>query len=123
MDETSGGNTHYTEVNPSQKGVDYVKEHLSNPQFEDPTGANNMMIERIENSLANGEMLTDADANFYMHEIAESTLMGNGMDYNTAHQAALDQYGKVEFDLYHPDVTSQLPEWFNSTWQNYWKGE
>ena len=123
IEEASGGNAHYTEVAPSQKGVDYIKEHLSNPQFEDPTGANDMMIERIENSLANEEKLTGADANFYMHEVAERTFMENGMDYSTAHQAALDKYGRIEFDLYHPDITGQLPEWFSLAWQNYWKGE
>ena len=36
-----------------------------------------MMIERIENSLANEEKLMGADANFYMHEVAERTFMGN----------------------------------------------
>lgn len=45
-------------------------------------------------------------------QLEKSRLMQQGLDYDTAHNAALDKYGVTEFDLYHPDVIKEMPEWF-----------
>ena len=58
---------------------------------------------------------TGADANFYLHEAAEATMMGRGLGYDAAHAAALNKYGVSPFSLYHPDVIQANPGLFNST--------
>lgn len=44
--------------------------------------------------------VTGAEANFYLHEIAEGTLRARGMAYDAAHAAALEKYGVSNFSLY-----------------------
>ena len=105
------------EINPSQKGIDIVKQHLSG-DFSDP--ANDAMIARLENALASGQKLTGADAVFYLHEIYESTLMKGGMDYDSAHAATLLKYGNSPFAVYHPEVISAYPDRFNFNFARFW---
>lgn len=66
-----------------------------------------------------GGELKDSDAEFYRHELEEASLMSKGLDYDTAHSAALDKYGVTEFDLYHPDVIKCMPEYFSPAWFEY----
>ena len=51
------------------------------------------MIERLQTAMNNGEKITGADASFYMHEIAEASMMKGSVydleSYNLAHQMAL----------------------------------
>ncbi|MCM1259285.1 MAG: hypothetical protein NC307_15775 [Roseburia sp.] len=104
-------------VKPTKEGLDIIEKHLSGDMQAD---YNDAMIERIRNILKEGGELTGPDAEFYRHEIEETRLMNQGMDYNTAHGAALEKYGVTEFDLYHPDVIESMPEWFGSSWFDYW---
>ena len=104
-------------VKPTQEGLDTIKEHLSGDMQAD---FNDAMIDRIENTLKKGGKLEGPDAEFYRHELEESRLMQQGLDYDTAHNAALDKYGVTEFDLYHPDVIKEMPEWFGLAWFEYW---
>lgn len=105
------------EIKVSQKGIDIVKEHLSE-QFSDP--ANDAMIARLEQALANGDTITGADASFYMHELAETTLMNEGLDYSTAHLQALQKYDVSQFSVYHPDVIQEFSSQFNKLWKSFW---
>lgn len=105
------------EISVSQKGIDIVKEHLSG-EFSSP--ANDAMIERLEHALASGETITGADASFYMHELAEATLMSGGIDYVTAHRLALQKYDVSPFSVYHPDVIKKFSDMFNSLWKKFW---
>ena len=41
------------------------------------------MIQRIQSAFANGERLTGADANFYLHEAYEGTLASRGVSWET----------------------------------------
>jgi hypothetical protein len=100
----------------SQKGLNIVKTHLA--KFEDFDG-NKMMFERLEKALANGEKLTGADASFYLHEVAESTMMAAGMEYKAAHEAAFAKYEVSEFSVYHPEVVQALSQWFNNSWKDF----
>jgi len=75
---------------------------------------------RIESTLTNGNALTGADANFYLHELKEASFMQNGMTYEAAHQAALDFYGVSPYSIYDPSVIQQFPDIFNSNWFNFW---
>ena len=109
-------NTGYT-VKPSQTGLNMIRQHLSGDLS---ANFNDAMITRVENALKGGGQLVGADANFYLHEIKETTLMGKGMSYAEAHAAALKAYGHVEFDLYHPNVISSMPEEFGSKWFEHW---
>ncbi len=104
-------------VKPTKEGLDIIEKHLSGDMQAD---YNDAMIERIKNILKERGELTGPDAEFYRHEIEETRLMNQGMDYDTAHGAALDKYGVTEFDLYHPDVIESMPEWFGSPWFDYW---
>ena len=70
--------------------------------------------------LTNDEKLTGADAVFYMHELAESTLMNNGMDYDSAHAAAMQRYGNSPFAVYHPEVIIAYPDRFNFNFARFW---
>ena len=104
-------------IKPTQEGLDTIKEHLSGDMQAD---FNDAMIDRIENTLKKGGKLEGPDAEFYRHELEESRLMQQGLDYDTDHNAALDKYGVTEFDLYHPDVIKEMPEWFGLAWFEYW---
>lgn len=104
------------EIRVSQKGIDIVKQHLSG-EFSSPT--NDAMIERLERALANGETINGADASFYMHELAETTMMNAGMDYATAHFLALQKYDVSPFSVYHPDVIRMFSDMFNSLWKKF----
>ncbi|WP_082435806.1 RHS repeat-associated core domain-containing protein [Desnuesiella massiliensis] len=104
-------------INVSEKGLNIVKNHIS--RFGN-VPENNSMINRLETAMAKGNKITGADASFYMHELAESTLMKNGMQYDVAHAASLQKYGVSPFSVYHPDVIRLMPEVFNSAWRNFW---
>lgn len=76
------------------------------------------MLGRLQSAV--GTSVTGADANFYLHEISEATMMGNGMSYEAAHAAALAKYNASPFSLYAPQVIQALPEDFNSAWRAFW---
>ncbi|WP_155242462.1 hypothetical protein [Lysinibacillus sphaericus] len=44
-------------------------------------------------------LITSADASFYMHEVSESTMMKNGIDYDTAHEMAIKKYNVSSFSI------------------------
>ncbi|WP_232443013.1 hemagglutinin repeat-containing protein [Burkholderia ubonensis] len=98
----------------SQKGLDIVSSHLS--QFGDDA-ANAGMLQRLQNAFANGQSVTGADANFYLHELTESTLMRQGMTYDAAHAAAVTKYGVSPYLLYAPEVIDANPSLFNNAWR------
>lgn len=98
-------------------GLSKVKSHLAT--FGNVL-ENTAMIQRLENALASGRKLEGADASFYLHELKEADLMVGGMQYTTAHQAALDFYEVSNFSVYHPDVIKSLSEIFNDNWFRFW---
>ena len=81
-------------------------------------GPNTAMIERLTKAL--GTRVTGADANFYLHEVAEATMMGRGVSYEAAHAAAIAKYNVSPFSLYHPEVIQQFPAMFNNAWRAFW---
>jgi filamentous hemagglutinin len=101
----------------SSEGLAQVEAHLA--QFGE-WGPNEAMLERIGTALANGETISGADAVFYTHELAESTLMQQGMTYAEAHAAALEQYGVSPFSVYAAEVVEQFPALFNNAWRAFW---
>jgi hypothetical protein len=105
------------ELNVSQKGLNIVKEHLQN--FGDFL-ENIAMIKRLEDALANKKKISAADASFYMHEVSESTMMKKGIDYDTAHEMALEKYNVSRFSVYHADVIKSMPDIFNKNWRKFW---
>lgn len=100
----------------TQNGLDIIKNHLS--QFE-PFEGNNQMIRNLQNASDAGQSVTGANANFYLHEGAESIFMNNGLSYEAAHELALRQYGVSEFDLYTPELIQERTDLFSTPWQNY----
>jgi hypothetical protein len=94
-----------------------VEQHLQ--QFG-PFEPNSAMIGRLRGALQNGERITGADASFYMHELNEATMMGRGIPYEAAHQAALNRFGVPPYSVYHPDVITANPGLFNQNWKNFW---
>jgi RHS repeat-associated protein len=99
----------------TRDGVDAVAEHLG--RFGD-TPYNSAMLDRPESSV--GSRVTGADESFFNHELTEKDLMDSGMPYQDAHAGALEAHGATEYDLYHSDVIRSMPEWFNSSWFEYW---
>src|ERR1041385_5368337 len=73
----------------TEKGLEIVKSHLGRFDEDPPTAA---MVQRLQNTLANGGRVTGADRNFYVHELRESTLMGRGVGPEEAHLEAIGQY-------------------------------
>jgi RHS repeat-associated protein len=104
-------------INVSEKGLNLVKNHIS--QFGD-IPENQAMINRIESALKNGHPITGADASFYMHEAAEATMMQKGISYEVAHEAVLQKYNVSPYSVYHPEVIQQFSEWFNQGFKNFW---
>lgn len=101
----------------TERGIGIVERHLA--QFGE-FGPNAAMIERLKLAIKNSERITGADASFYLHELNEATRMARGMTYEEAHQAALNLYGVSPYSVYHPEVISQFPEWFNANWFRFW---
>jgi hypothetical protein len=67
------------------------------------------MVSRLRTALEAGARITGADASFYVHEIYEATLMGRGLVYDVAHEAAPLTYNVSPFSIYHPDVIRANP--------------
>ncbi len=101
----------------TQKGLDIIENHLSQL---DHAPYNDAMLGRLRDAMANGQRISGADLSFYTHELSEATMMGRGMSYDAAHAAALSKYGVSPFSVYHPDVISAYPGYFNSNWRNAW---
>ena len=81
---------------------------------------NAAMIQRLRTALSEGKTISGADASFYMHELAEATLMDSGMGPREAHDAALAKYGVSPYSVYHPEVISAFFGRFNDNWLNFW---
>ena len=73
----------------SPQGLDIALNHLA---VYGRTEENALMIERLQNSMAAGERVSGADANFYLHEVSEATMVKQGMAQPDAHPAAFEKY-------------------------------
>ncbi len=104
-------------VQLSEKGLSLVEGHLAT--FEADAG-NAAMMGRLRSAFASGSKVTGADANFYLHEASEATMVGRGMSQPAAHAAALEKYGVSPFSIYHPEVIQANPEIFGTGFKNYW---
>ncbi|NEQ99517.1 MAG: hypothetical protein F6K30_22905 [Cyanothece sp. SIO2G6] len=104
-------------VKVSKKGLEIVEAHLK--RFDD-VPQNKMMLERLQSAHAANRPISQADAVFYTHEIAEAGFMSRGMDYYDAHNAALAKYGVDPRSVYAPEVIQAVPEYFNSYWKSFW---
>ncbi len=101
----------------SEADLSVIKHHLSGDMASE---FNDAMIYRLEMALKDNKKINGADLDFYAHEIYESNMMRNGMNYKNAHEAAKVYYSATEFNLYHPEVIKQYPEFFNSSWFEFW---
>jgi hypothetical protein len=70
-----------------QQSLAMVEQHLG--RFG-PYGPNEAMVGRLRDVMSAGTRVTGADANFYLHELNEATLMGRGMSYEAAYGAEQD---------------------------------
>jgi hypothetical protein len=104
-------------LNVSEKGLAIVEQHLT--QFGD-VPQNTAMIGRLRAALTEGRAISGADASFYMHEVAEATMMGRGMTHGAAHSGALAKYGVSPFSVYHPEAVKEFSSAFNSNWTSFW---
>jgi hypothetical protein len=58
---------------------------------------------------------------FYLHEASEATMMGRGIAYPVAHEAALAKYGVSPFALYAREVVAASPHFSTSPgWVAFW---
>jgi len=105
------------ELEASAEGLATVTEHLA--QFGE-YGPNAAMLERLQEALSAGRAISGADLSFYLHELTEAELMGQGLTYEAAHAQALAQYGVSPFSVYAPEVIQAFPELFNANWFRFW---
>jgi hypothetical protein len=105
------------QIRVSRKGYAIVERHLA--QFGE-VAENTAMLARLRAALESNTKISGADASFYMHELSEATMMGRGLTYDVAHEAALSKYGVSPFSVYHPEVIEGLPDSFNSAWRAFW---
>jgi filamentous hemagglutinin len=109
-------------VQVTEAGLDLISEHLAT-NVEGATAENAAMMGRLQTAMANGLRSFGADANFYMHEAYEATMMNRGTEYAVAHAAALARYGVSQYALYHPQVIATLHEAegiFSEGYLKYW---
>lgn len=97
----------WTTATVTQEGIDLVKLHTG--RF-DPSDANKVMIDRLENILSGQISITDVDRRFYTHEIRELEryrALGiadgvkpndDGATWNNAHAATLEDYKLKDAD-------------------------
>ncbi len=50
-------------------------------------------------------------------------MMGRGMGYGAAHDAALLKYQVSPYSVYAPEVIRANPGSFNANWLNFWNGQ
>jgi hypothetical protein len=95
-----------------------VKSHLNRM---DPAEINVIMVNRLEALLQSGGRLAGGDKNFYLHELAERTLMGRGVPYDPAHAAALAKYRISPFAVYAAEAVRQVEKGsLASGFYRYW---
>lgn len=104
--------------NVTQSNIDTITKHLSG-NLSSPE--NTAMINRLQNALNSGQLITGVDASFYLHELKEIQLMQGGMTQVAAHQVAINHYGVSRFSTYHPDVIKAMTEDFNLSWFDFWE--
>lgn len=112
--EASGG------IRLSEIGLDLVEQHLV--RFGD-VPENAVMMRRLRDAFSAGKRVTGADANFYLHEAAEATMMNRGVLDKAAHDAVLakyDKFGVSHYSLYHPEAMNANPSGFGSNWWKFW---
>ena len=109
-------------ISVTQKGIDLVKQHLS--QFLQDDGSmypqNTSAINRLQQAYDAGNGIAGGDASFYMHELYEKTLMDQELSYEEAHSAALARYEVSPFSVYSPEVIQDNPSWFATGWFKFW---
>ena len=88
-----------------------VAQHLSRL---DPSGANDVMLERIGQAVRDGSALSNGQANFMARELTEADLMDQGVGYDDAHEVALTMHPPGQ--NYDPDVIDQFEE-FGPWWR------
>ncbi len=110
------------EYTVTQKGIDKIKQYLTDQGFNDDY-ENQAMIERLENALKNGAKITGADAVFYAHELKEAQLVASGVEQAVAHKIALKYYEVSPYSVYHPEVIKMQPSWWNQAWFDFWNIE
>lgn len=99
----------------SQSQLQVIEQHLQQFGYDAPNSA---MIERLRRGF-----WTVWDERFAEHELLESRLMKEGIDYDTAHKAVLELQGidwKAGYEayLYHPEVVEIFSEYFNEITRN-----
>lgn len=104
------------EIRVTERGLELVESHLQRY----PAPENTAMIQRLRTALQSGQKVTGADASFYMHELAERTMMARGMPYEVAHPAALAKYQVSPYSVYHPEVIRALPGDLSPNFKEFW---
>jgi len=95
----------------TQADVDRAAQQLDRLDHSD---ANDEMLQRIRDALAEGRQLTEGQENFLKHELTEAELMDKGLSYEDAHEQALQTHPPGR--NYDPDVIDKYPE-FGPWWR------
>ena len=104
----------------TERNLNIIKKHLSGDLSAE---FNDAMINRLDAAYKNNIKINGADLDFYKHELYESKMMRKGFSYNDAHTAAKEYYNAEEYNLYHPEVIKNNPQFFNNTWFEFWNIE
>ena len=77
------------------------------------------MVNRIRDALSAGRALTEAEANFVVHELTEADVVALGVEQDAAHEIALLTH--PIFANYELEVIERFFHSFNINWVNYWR--
>ena len=101
-------------------GLNKIKSHLTNDVDGFEFKPNEVIVNEIEEMLANDQKLTGAYKDFYEHELTESALMEEGYSYKQAHNKALEIHNVEPQALYPPQIVKEYSKWFNKKDYEYW---
>ncbi|HEX5496435.1 MAG TPA: DNRLRE domain-containing protein [Mycobacteriales bacterium] len=108
---SDGDSANQSAVGFSTDDVARVTQHLARL---DPSEANDVMLQRIEEAIDNGRPMSEGQTNFMRHELTEADLMDKGVPYDEAHAEALKTHPPGR--NYDADVIDRFPE-FGLWWR------
>jgi RHS repeat-associated protein len=96
-----------------------IEQHLRSIDAWEKNPENIAMVTRVRDALSAGRALTEAEANFVVHELTEADVVSLGVEQEAAHLIAMMTH--PTFANYELQVIEKFFYTFNIRWVNYWR--